>query len=233
MLERVFGEVRARGARPALLLRERRTCAAGRLVIDRERPAGVEAVGASMSLPLIAPPMRRDEGLLIDGSLLDNLPMEPMSSTGEGPVLAIDIKGGEDRPAAEAVDSSEAPVPERRHRTVSPRCLETMGAYRAAQQREHRRGRPPPRRPHDRGARLRGGAAGVPPDRSGPCSRPSQRARQRSRTRPTGSSTAMTRVRRCRAGAPSFASSRRPLRGPPARLYGLMSSWCPANTVLE
>ena len=37
--------------------------------------------------------MRREDELLIDGSLLDNLPLEPMSASGEGPVLAIDIKG--------------------------------------------------------------------------------------------------------------------------------------------
>jgi NTE family protein len=59
----------------------------------------VLAVGASMSLPLIAPPLRRDGALLIDGSLLDNLPIEPMSVTGEGPILAIDIKAGAE-PAA-------------------------------------------------------------------------------------------------------------------------------------
>jgi len=56
------------------------------------------AVGASMCLPLIAPPLRRDRELLIDGSLLDNLPLAPMSASGEGPVLAIDIKGGSERP---------------------------------------------------------------------------------------------------------------------------------------
>jgi NTE family protein len=62
------------------------------------------AVGASISLPLIGPPMRHGDALLIDGSLLDNLPVEPMSSSGEGPVLAIDIKGGDER--AEAVPGS-------------------------------------------------------------------------------------------------------------------------------
>jgi predicted acylesterase/phospholipase RssA len=69
-----------------------------RLVIDSSGPLW-QAVGASISLPLIAPPRRRDDELLIDGSLLDNLPVAPMSSTGEGPVLAVDVKGGEERPA--------------------------------------------------------------------------------------------------------------------------------------
>jgi NTE family protein len=95
MLERVFGEIRLEElARPyyctSVDLR------ANRLVIDRVGPM-ILAVGASISLPLIAPPLRREESLLVDGSLLDNLPLEPMSASGEGPVLAIDIKGGDDR----------------------------------------------------------------------------------------------------------------------------------------
>jgi predicted acylesterase/phospholipase RssA len=96
MLERAFGDVRLEELARSFY------CASvnlrgNRLLIDRTGPL-TEAVGASISLPLIAPPLRRDGGLLIDGSLLDNLPLEPMSSTGEGPVLAIDIKGGEERP---------------------------------------------------------------------------------------------------------------------------------------
>ena len=96
MLERTFGDVRLEELARSFY------CASvnlrgNRLVIDRDGLM-TEAVGASISLPLIAPPMRRDGGLLIDGSLLDNLPLQPMSSSGEGPVLAIDIKGGEERP---------------------------------------------------------------------------------------------------------------------------------------
>jgi NTE family protein len=105
MLERVFGEQRVEElARPFY-------CASinlrgSRLVIEREGPM-VLAVGASMSLPLIAPPLRRDGALLIDGSLLNNLPIEPMSATGEGPILAVDVKlGGE--PAGEGSDERDA-----------------------------------------------------------------------------------------------------------------------------
>ncbi|MCW3019754.1 MAG: rane protein, partial [Solirubrobacterales bacterium] len=99
MLDRVFGDVRVEELARSFY------CASvnlrgNHLVIDRTGPLWA-AVGASISLPLIGPPMRRDDRLLIDGSLLDNLPVAPMSSSGEGPVLAIDIKGGEDyrRPA--------------------------------------------------------------------------------------------------------------------------------------
>lgn len=99
MLERVFGDVNVEELARSFY------CASvnlrgNHLVIDRQGPL-VDAIGASMSLPLIGPPRRRDDRLLIDGSLLDNLPIAPMSSSGEGPVLAIDIKGGEEhrRPA--------------------------------------------------------------------------------------------------------------------------------------
>jgi NTE family protein len=108
MLERVFGDVNVEELARSFY------CASvnlrgNRLVIDRHGPL-VDAIGASMSLPLIGPPRRRDDRLLIDGSLLDNLPLAPMSSSGEGPVLAIDIKGGEDyRPPAAVTRAARPP----------------------------------------------------------------------------------------------------------------------------
>ena len=118
MLERVFDVVNVEElARPFY-------CASvdlleSRLVLHREGPL-VEAVGASISLPLIAPPARRKGGLLIDGSLLDNLPVAPMHASGEGPVLAIDVKAGNDRPRE--LRSSER---ERRPARI-PALAETM-----------------------------------------------------------------------------------------------------------
>jgi NTE family protein len=76
------------------------------LVIDHDGPLWL-AIGCSMALPLIAPPQLRAERVLIDGSLLDNLPLAPMTSTGEGPVLAVDIKGGEERPRQDAADNGD------------------------------------------------------------------------------------------------------------------------------
>jgi predicted acylesterase/phospholipase RssA len=96
MLERVYGDVRIEEL-------DRSFYAASvdlklsALVIDRDGPLFL-AVGSSMALPLIAPPQLRSERLLIDGSLLDNLPLAPMTAAGEGHVLAVDIKGGEERP---------------------------------------------------------------------------------------------------------------------------------------
>jgi NTE family protein len=107
MLERVFGQTRIEELSRSLY------CASvdlrdSSLRIDRRGPVA-EAVGASIALPLIAPPVRRGESLLVDGSLLDNLPLAPMSSSGEGPVLAIDIKNGEERLEAPAASSDASP----------------------------------------------------------------------------------------------------------------------------
>jgi predicted acylesterase/phospholipase RssA len=124
MLERVFGDVRLEElARPFY-------CASvdlhgNSLLIDRDGPMA-SAIGASMSLPLIGPPMRRGRSLLIDGSLLDNLPLAPMSSSGEGPVLAVDIKGGEERPKQAESDSGAGSQAQGAQRKRLPSLPETM-----------------------------------------------------------------------------------------------------------
>jgi NTE family protein len=61
------------------------------LVIHRHGPLA-DYVLASISLPILAPPRIHDGQPLIDGSLLDNLPVAPMAETGEGPVIAVDVK---------------------------------------------------------------------------------------------------------------------------------------------
>ncbi len=107
VLERIFGEARLEELSRSFY------CAsadlrAGTLLIDRTGSL-VDAVAASMALPLIGPPRQRDGRLLIDGSLLDNLPLAPMSSSGEGPVIAVDVKGGEERAPAASGDATPAP----------------------------------------------------------------------------------------------------------------------------
>jgi NTE family protein len=54
------------------------------------RGALAEAVGASMSLPIFAPPVVHGSRLLLDGALMDNLPTEAMASEAEGPIIAVD-----------------------------------------------------------------------------------------------------------------------------------------------
>ncbi|MET0739925.1 MAG: MFS transporter [Candidatus Nanopelagicales bacterium] len=50
-----------------------------------------ESVNASVSLPVLFPPVRLDDRLLIDGGILDNLPYSLLTERAEGPVLAVNI----------------------------------------------------------------------------------------------------------------------------------------------
>lgn len=51
----------------------------------------IEAVGASMSIPGLAAPLPRGGRLLVDGGVLNNLPVDAMAETHEGPILAVDV----------------------------------------------------------------------------------------------------------------------------------------------
>src|SRR4029450_4844666 len=62
----------------------------GELVVHRDGPLGV-AAGASQCLPGLAPPVAVDGRLLIDGGVLNNLPVAVMAATGDGPVIAVDV----------------------------------------------------------------------------------------------------------------------------------------------
>jgi predicted acylesterase/phospholipase RssA len=54
----------------------------------------VDAVYASLAIPGVFPPVATKDGkLLVDGGVLDNLPVETMASKGEGPVIAVDVTG--------------------------------------------------------------------------------------------------------------------------------------------
>jgi len=49
------------------------------------------AVGASMSLPGLVEPVRLDGRLLVDGGVLNNLPVDVMAERSEGPIVAVDV----------------------------------------------------------------------------------------------------------------------------------------------
>ena len=54
----------------------------------------VDAVYPSLALPAVFPPVATREGrLLVDGGVLDNLPVSTMARRGEGPVIAVDVTG--------------------------------------------------------------------------------------------------------------------------------------------
>jgi len=88
MLARVFGERLIEEAALDWFGVSADLLAAEQLV-HRRGPLA-EAVGASMRLPGLVPPLARDGRLLVDGGVLNNLPIDVMATTGEGPVIAID-----------------------------------------------------------------------------------------------------------------------------------------------
>jgi NTE family protein len=59
------------------------------------RGSVVDAVNASAHLPVLLPPIPDDSGrLLVDGGILDNLPVDLLTERDEGPVVAVNISMG-------------------------------------------------------------------------------------------------------------------------------------------
>jgi NTE family protein len=91
MLERTFGEETTIEELPRDYFCVSCDLLSGDLIVHR-RGLVYEAVGASMCLPGIFAPVARKKGyLLVDGGVLNNLPVEPMAATAEGPVIAVDV----------------------------------------------------------------------------------------------------------------------------------------------
>lgn len=89
MLQRLFGELQVEElARPFFTVSA--DLVTTHTVVHRTGPL-VEAVGASMSIPGLAPPRASGRQLLIDGGVLNNLPVDLMHESREGPVVAIDV----------------------------------------------------------------------------------------------------------------------------------------------
>ena len=95
------------------------------LVVHRTGPAA-EAVYTSLAIPGVYPPVASHDGrLLVDGGVMDNLPVGTMAAAAEGPVIAVDVshRGGPvappkrprlepfKRPLRRALTGSEAPLP--------------------------------------------------------------------------------------------------------------------------
>ena len=89
MLERLFAELTIEElAKPLFTVSA--DLVTSRLVVHT-RGSVVEAVGASMSIPGLAPPLPRGGRLLVDGGVLNNLPVDAMAATAEGPIVAVDV----------------------------------------------------------------------------------------------------------------------------------------------
>jgi predicted acylesterase/phospholipase RssA len=66
------------------------------LVLHRRGELAI-AVAASMCLPGVVPPVALGGRLLVDGGVLDNLPVSTMAADAEGPVIASDVNEPEQR----------------------------------------------------------------------------------------------------------------------------------------
>lgn len=96
MLDRVFGELQVEEL-PRPLFTVSADLISSTTVVHRQGPL-IEAVGASMSIPGLVPPLARHGRLLVDGGVLNNLPVDLMDEVGEGPVVAVDVVRRMDAP---------------------------------------------------------------------------------------------------------------------------------------
>jgi predicted acylesterase/phospholipase RssA len=61
------------------------------LIVRRTGPMA-DAIYSSMAIPGIYPPIPTSDGrLLVDGGVMDNLPVETMAARSEGPIIAVDV----------------------------------------------------------------------------------------------------------------------------------------------
>jgi NTE family protein len=89
MLERVFGDAHLEDL-PRDCFTVSADLTSAEVVIHRRGPV-IEAVGASMSLPGLAPPVQSGNRLLVDGGVLNNVPADVMAAAEEGPIVAVDV----------------------------------------------------------------------------------------------------------------------------------------------
>ena len=102
----------------------------GELVVHRRGPLPL-AVAASMALPAFAPTVRLDDRLLVDGGVLDNLPVATMARDAEGPIIASDVNEPEDRHVGRVQAPQRDPtLPETLYRLILLQTADTQAAAR-------------------------------------------------------------------------------------------------------
>ncbi len=89
MLERVFGDLQVEEL-PRPLFTVSADLLSSRVIVHR-RGSLIDAVGTSMSIPGLVPPVSRGGRLLVDGGVLNNLPVDLMHDIPEGPIVAVDV----------------------------------------------------------------------------------------------------------------------------------------------
>ncbi len=86
-----------------------------------------DAVLASIALPVLFPPRRHQDRLLVDGGILDNLPVGLLTERDEGPLVAVNISmGGAERPPSGPGAASAAPTRPQRVPSLGETLLRTM-----------------------------------------------------------------------------------------------------------
>jgi predicted acylesterase/phospholipase RssA len=86
------------------LFRASATDLQSRAVVDLRSGPLVDAVMASIALPVLFPPRRRGRELLADGGILDNLPVRLLAERDEGPLVAVNIGMGASAPRPSTTD---------------------------------------------------------------------------------------------------------------------------------
>jgi predicted acylesterase/phospholipase RssA/CRP-like cAMP-binding protein len=121
----------------------------GELYVHRRGPL-VDAVYASMCIPGLLPPAMLDGRVLVDGGVLNNLPVQTLASRGEGPIVAVNLtlQGGRERSGSTepdrvrrwasavqaAITGVDGPAPRLRETLMRVLLLGSVDATRAARQ---------------------------------------------------------------------------------------------------
>jgi NTE family protein len=93
----------------------------------------VDAVEASARLPVLLPPIPDDSGrLLVDGGVLDNLPVDLLTQRDEGPVVAVSISMGGDGGGGRRTRSGRPRVPALGETLLRTMMIGSGGAVSAA-----------------------------------------------------------------------------------------------------
>jgi len=68
-----------------------------------------DAVGMSLAIPVLGPPVPWGDRLIANGSLVDNLPVDEMDASGEGQVIAVDVRSDLDEPSPDDLEDDGLP----------------------------------------------------------------------------------------------------------------------------
>ncbi len=108
LLRELFGEMTVEEL-PRPLFTVSADLVSGQMVVHREGSL-VEAVATSMTIPGLLPPRLREEQVLIDGGILNNLPVDVMVAGEPGPVVAVDVMRRVDAADLQAAGRSALPT---------------------------------------------------------------------------------------------------------------------------